>query len=255
MQHPRVAILTAGGKAPAILINALVARFPGTVVILEKPEGKRAFLRRRAKKIGWVRTLGQFPIMVASRFLKPLVAKRFSEIEREHSVSMQWPDTVETHRLDTANSAAFPELLNRLKIDVLFVVGARMLDRKTLAAIACPKINFHAGMTPDYRGLNGGYWALVEGRPERFGGTVHLIDNGVDTGAVIASRVCIPGKSDTIMSYQHTITAQCVPDCVKAVDDVATGNATWHMPEGRSAQHYHPELWLWIWTGITRGIW
>ena len=49
----------------------------------------------------------------------------------------------------------------------------------------CPVLNYHAGITPKYRGMNGGYWALATGDAGNFGATVHLVDAGVDTGGVL----------------------------------------------------------------------
>ena len=40
----------------------------------------------------------------------------------------------------------------------------------------------HAGITPQYRGVHGGYWAVVNNDPEHCGVTIHFVDKGIDTG-------------------------------------------------------------------------
>ena len=55
-----------------------------------------------------------------------------------------------------------------------------------LGSLGCPVVNVHAGITPRYRGVHGGYWALAERHPEWVGTTVHLVDPGIDTGAILA---------------------------------------------------------------------
>ena len=57
-----------------------------------------------------------------------------------------------------------------------------MLRRPLLEACGCPVVNYHSGINPAYRGINGGYFALANGEPEHFGVTLHLVDLGVDTG-------------------------------------------------------------------------
>jgi hypothetical protein len=56
--------MTAGGPYPWIIINALGERFGPIDVVLEESEGRVSFLKRRAKKIGWLLTLGQFMTMM-----------------------------------------------------------------------------------------------------------------------------------------------------------------------------------------------
>ena len=60
------------------------------------------------------------------------------------------------------------------------VNGTRIISSRVLDSIGCPIINTHAGITPRYRGVHGGYWALAEGHPEEVGTTVHLVDKGIE---------------------------------------------------------------------------
>ncbi|MGZ7244393.1 hypothetical protein ACXWOQ_09885, partial [Streptococcus pyogenes] len=54
-----VAMLIQPGPNPEIVVNAVKAAFPNLVVIEEQPESKGLFIRRRARKLGWVQALGQ----------------------------------------------------------------------------------------------------------------------------------------------------------------------------------------------------
>lgn len=250
-----IAVLTAGGQAPAMIVNALRAHYRDLIVFREPPESRAAFLKRRARKLGWLQIAGQFPVMVGSRLSKKMLDARFAELETRYGVSMTLPDALDVRPVPSGNDPAFIQALEAAAPDLLFLVGARMLKRSTLDAIACPVVNFHAGITPHYRGLNGGYWALAEGRPDLYGGTIHRVDAGVDTGAVIAQKVCEPGPSDTIFTHQHVITAQCAELCAAAVDEALAGRVMDPQPAGPSRQYYHPTLWGWIGTGLRRGVW
>ena len=56
----KIIVVTAGGAYAWVIVNALANRFDNLEVVLEQPESKSVFLRRRARKIGWFRTAGQF---------------------------------------------------------------------------------------------------------------------------------------------------------------------------------------------------
>ena len=77
---------------------------------------------------------------------------------------------------------------------MILLAGCRLLSRATLAALPCPVLNYHAGISPQYRGMNGGYFALATGDATNFGATVHLVDAGVDTGDVLYQ---VRGKTRT----------------------------------------------------------
>ena len=70
-----------------------------------------------------------------------------------------------------------------------------------LASAGCPVLNMHAGITPRYRGVHGGYWALAEHHPEWVGTTVHLVDPGIDTGGILAQTTFEVSGEDTIATY------------------------------------------------------
>ena len=251
----RIAVITAGGAAPAIIINRLIEHFPDLLLIVEEPESKGAFLKRRARKIGWFQTLAQLPTQFMSKFAKGALAKRYAQIERDFNVSMTMPSVPKTVKITSVNDGALGNTIANNDIALVFVVGGRMLSKATLNSISAPILNFHAGFTPDFRGVNGGYWALIEGKPERFGGTVHLIDQGVDTGDVIAQFVCAHSKKDNLMTYQHVISAESADGCVEAIKASLSGKASTFLPEGTSKQHYHPTIYSYVWAGLTKNIW
>jgi methionyl-tRNA formyltransferase len=83
--------------------------------------------------------------------------------------------------------------------------------------VGAPFINLHAGITPLYRGVHGGYWALAEGRPELAGTTVHLVDDGIDTGAVLAQACFRAGPADSFATYPYLHLAAGLPHLLDAV--------------------------------------
>jgi methionyl-tRNA formyltransferase len=56
-------------------------------------------------------------------------------------------------------------------------------------------LNTHPSLLPYSRGKHPNFWSIVEGVP--FGVTLHLIDDGIDTGDIIAQRAIPYGWCDT----------------------------------------------------------
>ena len=118
-------------------------------------------------------------------------------------------------------------------------------------------MNTHAGITPRYRGVHGGYWALAEGRADLVGTTVHLVDPGIDTGAVLARAYFAPGPDDSIATYPYLHLAWGLPALAEEVARLLRrpGPATAPPrrprrggPEGgdepgTSQLRWHPTLW------------
>ena len=88
---------------------------------------------------------------------------------------------------------------------------------------AVRSINMHAGITPRYRGVHGGYWALAEQHPEWVGTTVHLVDPGIDTGGILAQATFEVTGEDTIATYPDLHLVHGLPLLGAQVDKVMAG--------------------------------
>ncbi|WP_077960897.1 formyl transferase [Ensifer adhaerens] len=251
----RVVVVTAGGENPWIMINALASRFADIAVVEEQPESKGLFLSRRARKLGWLTAFGQLATMIASRFGKRFTRKRAAEIFAAYRVSGTPDPSIPVRPVVSINDAETIAQVRALKPDVVFLISCRMLKAETLAAIPCPVINFHAGINPAYRGLMGGYWALVNNDAENFGATVHLVDAGVDTGGVLCQSRQKPAAGDTMHTYPLLQTAASTDIAIAAVGDAIDGKLEVVDVAGPSRQWYHPPIWTWVWNGVRRGIW
>lgn len=250
-----VAMLIQPGPNPEIVVNAVKAVFPNLVVFEEQPEFKKLFIKRRARKLGWVSALGQLATMVVSKYGKRFTAARAAEILEEFGANPVIDSRIRRVAVPSANSREFLEALADIQPAALLLVSTRILKAGTLAAITCPVLNFHAGINPQYRGLQGGYWSRIMADEENFGATVHLVDAGVDTGAVIYQQRLKPSKRDTMHSYPLLQTAASTGIVVRALQDAVTGNLNPLKIAAPSRQWYHPPIWTWLWNGVTRGIW
>ena len=250
-----ILVVTAGGRNPQILINALQARFGNVTVLKEQPESKSVFLKRRIRKLGLVTAIGQFVTMAASKFGKRFTEKRTAEILRQYDANDRENPAIPVITVDSINTPVAIEQIRKTAPAVVFLVSCRMLSASTLSAMPCPAINFHAGINPQYRGLMGGYWARIENDEANFGATMHLVDAGVDTGGILYQSRMTPSKNDTMHTYPLLQTAASTDIAIRAVENALSGNLNPLPANGNSRQWYHPPVWTWLWNGVSRGIW
>ncbi|WP_417416967.1 formyl transferase [Hoeflea sp.] len=250
-----ILVITAGGAYAWVIINALASRFENLEVALEQPESKGLFLRRRARKVGWVQTAGQFGTMVISRFGKRLAQKRTMEIIAASGAQTELSPEVPVTRVSSANAGDCLDLISARKPDVVVLVGCRMLSKATLAAIPCPVINHHSGINPKYRGLAGGWWARATGDHENYGTTVHLVDAGVDTGDTLYQAFLTPHPRESLLTDSLAMAAGSREIVVRAVEDALEKRLQPKSSDLPSVQRFHPPIWTYLGTGLFKRVW
>lgn len=87
-------------------------------------------------------------------------------------------------------------LEGRLQPDVIAVFGTSLIHGSLLSSGRLGIFNLHGGLSPSYRGADCTFWALFNGEPEQVGCTLHRIDNGIDTGSLIAHICPEVGEGD-----------------------------------------------------------
>ena len=251
-----VVVLTSGGPHSWIMIDTLKKRFGDVAVILEEGEPQSALRARRRKLLGLPTVVSMLAAKVPIRLTRFGTEGRVRELIETYDLKPDMPDDLGAVHVPSVNSEAIRKALRELQPKVVFVVSTRMLGKKTLAALqGVPVINYHSGVTPAYRGMYGGYFALANGEPEHFGGTVHLVDAGVDTGGILYQSRCEPTKRDNFHTYLFVLAAGSRDIVVKAVEDALEGRLKPYQRDLPSRQYYFPTFFSYIWTGLTRGVW
>lgn len=250
----RIVLLTAQGTLAQIIINGLTERLGPLTVISEVSETRSEIFRRRARLLGIVTALGQIALTLALR-LDRRRRRKLEAVWRTHGLRPDTDPAITLHQVPSVNSKECHDLLRTLAPDVVAVYGTRLLSRATLGSVPAPFINYHAGITPKYRGQDPGYWALATGDAEHAGVTVHLVDEGVDTGAVLyQSRVAF-GPEDTLATYQHVQAASALPLFAHAIEDALAHRLKTVAVDLPSMKWFPPTLWTYVRIGLTRGVW
>jgi methionyl-tRNA formyltransferase len=239
----------------ACVANALARRFGTITVLQEEPEPKWGILRRRIRLLGFTPALGQAICGVVLKMRARAMRSRIGTIMTAYNLDPAAPAGLDIRPIGSVNAKSCRDALRALNPDVVAVYGTRIIRRDTLRAVRAPFINYHAGINPKYRGQHPGYWALVNGDPEHAGVTIHLVDEGVDTGAVLYQARVAFTPEDDITTYQWLQMAHALPLFAAAIEDALAQRL---MPKGvdlPSRQWFPPTLWAYAWNGVMRGVW
>jgi formyl transferase-like protein len=252
-----VVLLAGPGDTTDIVANWLDERFPDVTVITEEAQSRAQLTRRRIRRLGWVKTLGQVAfVAIAMPALRARGQQRKDQILSQYGLnnSPRSPDFC----VDSVNSPETVELLARLQPRVVVVNGTRIIAARVLDSIDVPVVNTHAGITPRYRGVHGGYWALAEGRPDEVGTTVHLVDSGIDTGGVLARARFDTAAADSIVTYPYLHLAAGLPMLADSVRAVLGGHPLTPIDDparpADSRLFSHPTLWGYLRLRATKGV-
>ena len=199
----KITVLAGQGASTAILLNWLIHKgYTDLAVILEAPTTRLDLIRQRTRRLGWVRTLGQVAFMVS---VLPLLrfesAGRQRELLSLFELKDQMPALDQCLNVQTINDDQVVDHLRSRAADLVLVNGTRIIRAPVLRATDAPIINTHVGITPHYRGVHGGYWSIWNNDRENFGVTLHCVDEGVDTGRILAKHKIAPEPTDNFASY------------------------------------------------------
>lgn len=250
-----VVLLGSDGPATRIIYHALAREFDALEVILERRLSKVEIFYRRLRRIGARRAIGQVPFRaIVVPWLARGAARRIEDIKREYALDDR-PIPRVAARVRSVNTPEAREALRTLTPSVVAVSGTRIIGAETLRSVDAPFINMHGGITPLYRGVHGGYWALVDGRPDLVGSTVHRVDTGIDTGPIIAQATFAVTRDDCFATYPYLHTAAGLPILIDALrrarDGVIAESAPPALP---SRLRTHPTLWEYAQVRLRRGI-
>ena len=253
----KIVVLCSEGASTRILLNWLKdAEFVNVEVIREKSPSRAMVLRRRLRKHGLGIVLGQLMFLtIIVPILKQMSKKRAADILDEAGLRASDDDHFRTIDVKTVNSSEVVAQLSSINPDVVLVNGTRIISRDILSAVPAPFINLHVGITPAYRGVHGGYWALWCGDEDNFGATLHLVDPGVDTGQVLAQVRTRPTQRDNYFTYpilQQSITFGALREILERIG-LGRPIVPISVSSEKSRQWFHPTLLEYL-SGRFRGV-
>ena len=238
------------------MYHHLNGEFDEVRVIKEEQVSRKKLLKGRIRRLGVGPVASQLMFM---GLVIPLLRKRSKsqaqKIKRLHKLNDTPIPSDKIYRVPSVNSEACRTLLRDLNYDLIVINGTRIIGSKTLDEITCPIVNTHAGITPAYRGVHGGYWALWNDEPEYCGVTIHRVDKGIDTGSVLAQGNIRPSSQDNFITYPLLQLAVGLPLLTSTLRELEL-NPKYQGSEplvDRSKLYYHPTMRQYL-SGMLRGV-
>lgn len=244
---PKARVIAIVGEGPSswALLNDISKYCDIQAVYVEPRPSKTKLVRRRIQKLGVKRVADQLLFQtIITPVIGRLARQRIREIQHRHQLQTSPPrhtpfPIIRVADVDTPQTL---QEIHQIAPDLIVINGTRILPASFLNALTVPIVNIHAGCTPQYRGVHGGYWALAEQNAGEFGVTLHRVDAGIDTGAVIAQARILPEATDSFSTYpwlQLSAGLSLLREAVAALMETGELPST-HAHGSRSKLHSHP---------------
>jgi folate-dependent phosphoribosylglycinamide formyltransferase PurN len=251
MQQKKIILLASDCESSRWVYHALEEAVHIEAVILEQPISKKELAKNRIKKIGFIPVMGQ---VLFSALIVPLLKlqskKRKAFLVSKYGLNNNDFNNSKTFRVSSVNEEACLRAISLLQPDIIVVNGTRIISKKILQSTNAVFVNMHVGITPQYRGSHGGYWALRNKDAANFGTSIHLIDAGVDTGAVIKQVFIKPDKPDNFATYPVLQTAIGVDSLKEVLANMIAGSYETIKHTEKGNMYYQPTLWQYVTGGV-----
>jgi len=242
--NKKIVLLCTECYSTTALYHFISRDHPVEAIITEEPLRGLALAKRRFKRLGFFRVCGQiaFSLLVVP-LLQLFSKKRVKEIQRSYSFEEKPLPAEKITHFGTVNDEDCIALLEKTDPAIVLVNGTRIISKKVLERCKAVFINMHAGITPQYRGVHGGYWAVVSNDPENCGVTIHLVDKGIDTGGILYQQKIPVTRKDNFTTYGYLQLGEGLPLIKKAVEDVFSNRLAPQQPAALPSKlWYHPTI-------------
>ncbi len=174
-------VMETPGLSAVVVCRQLVSRRPREVL-------RR--LRRNIAKHGLI-FIPYRAVLLAASIARRLLSRAPAEPNTGPSITTEMVESLDLH------STPVLERIRRWQPDLGLSIGAPILRPALFRIPKLGTLNLHLGRVPEYRGAPPGFWELYTGA-RRIGATVHWVDEGLDTGDVVAAAQAPIYDTDTL---------------------------------------------------------
>jgi len=204
-----------------IIFALLQSGLPISIVVINQPLSfKLTLLKAVAKKVGWFDAFR-------------LSLKRIEDNTNEYNrILKEKPELLEDYSKvcknvafsNGTNSMDTESALKQFGTDLLILGQAGILRKNILQIPKIGTLNGHPGILPFYRGVDCPHWALLNGEFDKIGASIHWVDQGIDTGKIIATeKFPVKGIKD-VSILEESIYTLCSKMLTKIVVEFEKGN-------------------------------
>lgn len=254
----KIVILSRNASSAQQIIEALDPSIQIEKILVDPGANRKKIFIKRIRKIGFPAFVGQLLFrFIVMPYLNSRSKERRQELSASYLKSRPSAPMPPVEYIENINSLEGSRLLNTAAPDAIVVATRRIISKSTLDRVSARFINIHDGIVPKYRGLFGAYWALVNGDREHCGATVHFIDQGLDTGPIIAQSNIADRLTaeDNFTTYPIHQLASALPFLNQALLDMAHDRL---VKVERASDvgkiRYIPTLWAYLYHRMDKGI-
>ena len=179
--------------------------------------------------------------------------------DRQDQVLKRWSKflSIDFLPIKDINSNESIDILSSYSADIFVSMSFNQIIKKPLLELTKQGfINCHAGKLPFYRGCNVLNWVLINGESE-FGVTVHYIDEGIDTGDIIAQEISKINQNDDYSTILKRATDICAKTLYSALIAIKESNvkrikqSLIHKTGSYCRRRIDGDEWIdWNWTSV-----
>ncbi|CUK10546.1 Polymyxin resistance protein PmrI [Shimia thalassica] len=173
-----ILVLCSDGPHHGYLTSKLSSRFTDLRIVCESEAAQlnKLWRARRYRDYTWRRYHGlRRQVLGLDSYRRSFFGGCFSTVA---------PNQGHVTNVADINGPEIMACIRARRPDVIVVMGTSILKGDVLFQ-DIPIVNIHGGYLPDYKGNHCIFFALLHDRPDRVAATIHYVDAGVDSGAII----------------------------------------------------------------------
>ncbi|MGC9489959.1 MAG: formyltransferase family protein [Thermovirgaceae bacterium] len=212
MKQGRILLCGRNVSVLSMIYNELSRELDVPLVLVEEKRPLPSRIAGRIRRKGIKKVFGQvlFSRLVLAGLRRQAKPIR-EEIIESYRLGTGEIDTTALISVPSINHPTALECFCETGFSAAALFGTSIMTAGSLDRIGLPLVNLHLGLSRYYRGLNCTYWALVDGRPEACGVTVHLVEKGLDSGPILAEKKILPDPGDNFAVYDFRNLAEGIP--------------------------------------------
>lgn len=172
--------------------------------------------RRRLKTQGLFKTVSCW---MGTSLIGRREGKRFNRILDQlfdaDSLREWWGQSgVPSFKVPHLNHPRCQKVLESIAPDIILRVSGGILKSHIFNQAKLAALNIHHGRAPLIRGISSIVWGIIEDRRDWIGATIHLIDEGIDTGAILwrgAPQLSAGDTAATLLFRAHVEAVAALP--------------------------------------------
>lgn len=252
----KIVLLAGKGQSTLFMYNAINKIFPIEKVIIEDKISSKRLIQLRIKRLGLFRVVNQLLFQTTiSKFLSLTSKKRIIFLKDYYDLSEKSIEEEKLNYVSSVNSSECTAILKEVSPDVIIVNGTRIISSKVLESTSALFINTHVGITPQYRGVHGAYWALVKDDKENCGVTIHKVDKGIDTGDLLRQGAIEISEQDNFITYplhQYGVAVNLMKESLMDYQNKKLN--TFKKENVDSNLYYHPSFFEYLYHRFFKGV-